>query len=651
MHNQQKVGAALARGSTFLRKNQAEDGGFDTFYSPSVQPFRAQAPYRTTFLPALILQALGGVNGTNAVRNRLAQWLIAQRSPQWSFNYWPAGAKERSEMTYPDDLDDTFCALGGLWRHDSKLVGPDVMGKAVRILLAAETNVGGPYRTWIVPPTANAVWLDVDLAVNTNIAYFLRLVAQPLPALDTLMERAVAAKKFTSPYYPSAWPLMYYIGRAYRGAKSAALTRQVQLLKTEDGHWDTPLHTALALSILHEQNDDSDVSAAISYLLRTQQPDGSWPAEPFWLEVKQTYSGSPALTTALVLEALARCQNPRAKMPVNVHREDRQATAIYNTVIASAKTAAHALPPDLRAPANAALTRMVRSSTNREIVLLPYFFARSLAMGTTDAAEAYRVPKALLEKLGLANMHGWAAYTMYDDLLDSGGDIRTLPLANTYMRLSLYGFLDAVPGAPSYQAIVRNIFNRIDAANTWEVTNCRFVVGSRNVHIAQLPHYNGYKQLAERSLGHALPAMAVLAHQSILPTDPRARLLLSGLTHYLIARQLGDDTKDWEADLRAGQCSAVVTQLLAACGITSGTYRLEPLVKRTRHAFAAQVLQEVSEDILRHANLATRYLQKSDLVRSRSPITQLSEDIAELAEQQLQECVDARTFLAAYKNS
>ncbi|HSX34556.1 MAG TPA: hypothetical protein VLF62_02845, partial [Candidatus Saccharimonadales bacterium] len=247
-----------------------------------------------------------------------------------------------------------------------------------------------------------------------------------------------------------------------------------------------------------------------------------------------------------------------------------------------------------------------------------------------------------------ANMHGWAAYTIYDDLLDASGDIRMLPLANAYMRLSFDGFLQAVPSAPSYHSFVRSVFNRIDAANTWEATNCRFVASGRSLHIAQLPDYGSQQQLAERSLGHALPVMAILASQGVPPTDTRVRLLLRALAHYLIARQLGDDVTDWESDLRAGQCSAVVAHMLAARGITPGTHRTETLVKQLRQYLTARGQQEIATLILSHTEQAERYLHKSNLVRPYSPISQLIEDIALAAQQQLQEQADARTFMAAY---
>jgi len=644
MRDHRQLGVVQARALSFLADNQAANGAFATFFSATTRPFKERAPYYTTFLPALILHALAKVNGSEEIRARLAEWLIAQRGSEWSFNYWPTDAAERGEMPYPDDLDDTFCVLSALWQHDHKLISPQVMGKAVRILLATETEVGGPYRTWIVPPTAEKIWLDTDIAVNANVAYFLRLTAQSLPNLDTQMERAITSKKFTSPYYPSFWPILYYIGRAYHGPKSGALVRYIQSLQTEDGHWDSPMHTALAMCILHEQGVAFDSHPAISYLLETQQTDGSWPAEPFWLEVKQTYSGSAALTTALILEALELSAAPALEVSTatTAKATDSQAASIYRAVMSRAEKVNRTLPPGLHASAEATLARMNRSSTNREVVLLPYFFAVSQKKSAAAAASE------LLQALGLANMHGWAAYTIYDDVLDGGGDIRALPLANAFMRLSLEEFVQAVPKSPSYHAFVRETFNRIDSANAWEARNCKFVVSGHSVHIASVPNFGNLEQLAERSLGHALPALAILASQNIPPNSSDARLLLRALKHYLIARQLGDDMQDWEMDIRSGQCSAVVAHLLSSLHVRPGTHRLEAVINQMRQALASATAEEISQIILDQTAHSSHHLRKSGLVRPNSQISQLNDDIAAIARQQLQEYQSAREFLTAY---
>src|SRR5438876_3918375 len=149
-------------------------------------------------------------------------------------------------MPYPDDLDDTFCALSALRLHDPDLVNEAALGRVVHLLVALETQVGGPYRTWIAPEDAPAVWRDVDLAVNANIAYFLRLTGTTLPGLTAIMEQGIMAKTLSSPYYPSLYPVAYFVARAYQGPEGVALANQLRSLQKND-HWGTPLQTALAL--------------------------------------------------------------------------------------------------------------------------------------------------------------------------------------------------------------------------------------------------------------------------------------------------------------------------------------------------------------------------------------------------------------------
>ena len=644
------LGVSIQRGLAYLRQAQRADGGFDSFSSPKQQPFQTEHSYHTTFAPALILNALADIPDAIAIRTPLAGWLLAQKSQVWYFNYWAADAPQRKTLPYPDDLDDTFCALAALFRHDPALVNAAALGSIVRLLLAAESQVGGPYRTWLVPKNAAAIWQDVDLAVNSNIAYFLQLVAQPLPNLDTYMEQAIASATLVSPYYPNPYPLAYYLSRAYQGRLAPQLRAYI-LRRRRHGHWGSPLRTALALSALHQLGGGSDQAAAVSYLLDLQRPDGSWAAKTFCLDPArqgmQYYSGAPALTTALALEALCHSMPQTAADTPAVHRApiDHRADTLYKQVVAQATAEYKALPGSaLRKTAQTTLERMVRGDHNREIILLPLFFAQSLA---TSAAP----PHAVLVHLGLANLYGWTAYTIYDDFLDASGETRLLPLASTALRLSLERFAAAVPRSPAYRDFVQSAFNRIDAANAWEVAECQFAVRDGHISIGRLPRYGGRMQLAERSLGHALPALGVLARLGIAPNDRRTQKLVMALRHYLVARQLGDDIRDWQADFSTGSCTYVVTKILADLGIAPNTYAVSELLPRMQHEFAEHTLPDVSAVILQHTASARRALAQSTLVAPHTPIGQLVDRLEVLAKRQLAEHTDAQTFLAAYRQA
>jgi plasmid stability protein len=635
-------GDHIGRGLAYLKRVQRTDGGFDSFSSKREQPFAASYTYNATFAPALILDALADVPGSERLRNPLAGWLLAQKSASWAFNYWAADAAERQTMPYPDDLDDTFCALIGLYRHDRTLIDAEALGRIVRLLLAAENKVGGPYRTWLVPPGADAVWQDVDLAVNSNIAYFLQLVAQPLPNLTACMDAAITAERYTSPYYPSPVPLWHYLARAYHGRQTAQLKRHI-LQAGHSGTWGSPLHTALAIRALRQLGEPAPASA-LHYLHRTQQPDGSWPAETYCLDPArdgtQYYSGAASLTTAFVLAALSVPPTASRRAPP----PDHEALDLHGTITRDAGAAFQALPGStLRSYARATLRRMVRGDHNREIALLPLFVARSLQ-------NVPRPPQKLLCSLGLANLYGWAAYTIYDDFLDASGDIRLLPVANVALRKSHQQFLNAVPGGRAYRTFVHDIFNRIDAANAWEATHCRFVVHGKQISLGHLPRYGGGAQLAERSLGHALPAIAILAHADISPDDERAQALLAALKHYLIARQLGDDLLDWQADLYAGTCTFVVAALLRGAGVAPGTYPLAKLVPRLHREFTRSTLPATSKAIRRHTAAARRLLASSTVIATGTPIAKLVDHLEQLAAQQIQTQKDTQAFLRSYNS-
>jgi hypothetical protein len=644
-----EVGASVFRGLAYLRSVQRKDGGFDSFSSPTKRSFQVIQVYQTTFVPALILNALSHVVESKDIREPLSTWLLTQKSDQWSFNYWATAAPERIAQPYPDDLDDTFCALAALQQHDPKLVDAHALGKAVRVLLATENKVGGPYRTWLVAKNAPALWKDIDVAVNSNIAYFLRLVAQPLPNLTKLMEHAISSEKFSSPYYPSAYPLWYYIARAYRGERTAQLIRHI-LKRRKNDIWGTPMQTALALSALNELGKDINPKNAMLYLLSKQRSDGSWPAEAFCLDPaqhgRQYYNGAPALSTALVIEALQRLiKKPSGdNVTLQSYMHSKDAEVLYGKVMAVAYKQCENLDDTLRSQTVATLKHMAQGDHNREIILLPHFFARAL--------QGQKPPSTtLLIRLGLANLYGWTAYTIYDNFLDDSGDVRLLSVANLSLRYSLEQFRAAVPRAQQYRQFVQQTFDTIDGANAWEILHCRFGIHDQRIDIGPLPQYAELERLAERSLGHALTPLGVLAHHGIMPNDPAAQSLLTALKHYLIARQLHDDLRDWEPDTRAGHCSYVVTKILTDLRITPGTQELRQLIPRMQQEFLDHCLSAVGRTLLNRVAQARRALARSGLVTKNNDVTQLLDNLSSSVRGELVDHSNAKRFLRSYKGT
>ena len=88
---------ALIKGLSFLDSQQILDVGFISGSSPSGRPFREKYQYRTTFAPSLILSCLveNDLPQAAAIRQKLANFLLAQKSPGWSYNYWSKDEPER----------------------------------------------------------------------------------------------------------------------------------------------------------------------------------------------------------------------------------------------------------------------------------------------------------------------------------------------------------------------------------------------------------------------------------------------------------------------------------------------------------------------------------------------------------------------------
>ena len=130
----QNIPAATGRALRYLASQQLPSGGFASYSSPALVPFVKKQTYNTVFTPAVMLGALAGLDEAAAVkiRGRLAAWLLEQKGPDWSFNYWAMDAPERATLPYPDDLDDTFCAAIGLHLHDESLLGGGALAASSR---------------------------------------------------------------------------------------------------------------------------------------------------------------------------------------------------------------------------------------------------------------------------------------------------------------------------------------------------------------------------------------------------------------------------------------------------------------------------------------------------------------------------------------
>lgn len=564
-----------------------------------------------------------------------------QAEPTGAYNYWAKRATERRRRPYPDDLDDTFCALSALYLHDPASISEVTLAKSVKLLLATESAVGGPYRTWLTS-SEKVDWQDIDLVVNANIAYFLSLISNPLPNLRHLIDQAIRANKLVSPYYPSAVPIVYFLARGYSGAHKNKLIKIIRGLLAGTG---TAQDQALCLAALANLDALESDEPALKKLLAVQKNDGSWQAAAFCLDPsingQPYYSGCPALATAFAIEALSyskRFSTPQKRSASSSAANHHFQEAVVRLAAKECKR----LPEDLQRTTVRALRKIAEGSNGAEIIDLAPLFNESLRKPLPE------IQRNFLEKLSLANLYGWLAYTVYDDFIDEEGSPPLLPAANVALRNSVNLFSEALPGQASFRALVRDVFDTIDGANAWELAHCRFKRRNETLTIRRLPDYGDLSKLAERSLGHCLAPLAILCATDHEITSTAFQQTRLAFHHYLVARQLNDDAHDWQADLARGQATYVVTRLLRDIGTTPGKYATADLIGSAQRQFWRETLPSICKEIQAHVALGRQSIQDASIFASTNVLSELFEKTEQSVSDTLQKQAEAKSFLRHY---
>jgi len=543
---------------------------------------------------AIILGALPDISEFSIVRGQLADRLRDQLTPEWIVN--------------GDDAYEVFSVLVALWRYNAAWVSGEHLAAAVERLVKNEVAAGGPYYSQG----------QVSIAANLQIAIFLRLVAKPLPNVDAFLKAAITSHHLDDPKLAET-DIIYLLDRAFGDAELAQYVKG----SWRQTDWQTPAHQAVALAVLKDNMEPSDIKNTVQALSDQQQSDGFWAGES---------SDSSFVTTAFIVEILTRLTQAKPKESAFDLRHRQRSVAL------AARKMFDTYAEPLRSSAFTAVNEICIADSNFEITLLPHFFAEALK-SSVQIADHKRA------QLGLASLYVWMAYTIYDDFLDGEGEPDKLPVANIAMRASLDCFRLALP-AKDFQRYVAHVFSGMDETNAWEVNHCRFMICGETITITQLPNYNQCIALATRSLAHALGPMALLMTQS----TKNIRRIESAFRHYLIARQLNDDLHDWLKDIQSGQISYVVAAILRDLKVKPGTYVFEMLVPAMQKCFRQKTMMQVCRQIRRHTAASKRDFIKSDLLRPVNSIYALLDGLELSVQDSLDQQAKAQAF-ARMQNS
>ena len=332
------IDAAIARGAAFLAREQQPDGGIPGFFrDPGADPW----PCTDIFPATMVAHALAVVPEAAAVRTGAVDFLAAEMTEEGLWSFFPRAARQRG--WFPDDVDDTVSASAAL-----RAAGRPVPRNEP--LLLANRDERGLFYTWFAADQRRAGWRilsplrkasrrarhllrrpvpwnvdrffedtgaspdDVDAVVNANALFHLGRCPETEPIVPYLVAILRAGQEAEcDKWYRNRFLVLYFLARALAPhSKDAAGLLRARLAAAPP---ETPLEHASALCAQDLCGLDPD-PALVRRLLEAQSQSGRWPAEPiYWGDDR--HWGSDAVTTALALEALARCRAAGTANPAN----------------------------------------------------------------------------------------------------------------------------------------------------------------------------------------------------------------------------------------------------------------------------------------------------------------------------------------------
>ncbi len=593
-----------------IDKHQNDDGAIVS-YSSSRKISSCERPRETTFFTSLVLDLLSDVKGpSESIAKKADSFLLKQRSSNWTWNYWSRESKDNDSFPYPDDADDTFCALSALYRRNKNNISGKSLAKIIHGLTSIESQVGGPYFTWYTS-TTDKVWKDIDLAVNTNIGYFLSQHDIQLPHLTELIESAIQSHRYSSPYYVGDLPSLYFISRWYRGKYTDMCIRHILSQQRKDTTWGNQFQTALAVKSLYNFG-----YALKNNPLNTYNKKDFEKAYAFCLDPKENmkiqYAGSPALTSALYLSILHKEEKDQNTSITGVN-------AFYGTVVNSVLDSISA---HFGKKASDTVSNIIKHDADKQMVLLPKIFNSCLKISLKD--------DPLIKKLCTAHLFGWIAYTLYDNFLDDEAQPQELPVAH-FCNRELRTIYEESLGK-DFTKKYDDIMLRMDVANFWEVSQ------ARSKH--SVPDYKNVSIIAEKSIGHMLCVFAIM-HKTKTPEESKDwKNIENYFIHYITARQLSDDAHDWETDLKNEHITPVVAMLLEASSSASAHSG-----KSYQETFWESVIDDVCSEIEEHLNIAQEALEEVTCLHSKIPFKKALDSLRKVVKQTLHERDNALEFI------
>lgn len=599
-----------------LKAHQEPDGSFAVYSSADPHDFQNAIKRPCTFPTMIVLRALPvGLPGTEELVSKAISFLESQFSEEFTIKYWPRGCAEETTFFIPDDIDSVACAVGGILKHRPNWLTGDRMAKLAKAMTRQETKVGGPYRSWY---TELADWEDIDPVINANLASMLARLEISLPPLHEYLSNQAQQELPRSIFYTRDAICWYFLSRAGYTPPSIVIERWKQIA-AENPLYEICRHLIAGLPLSELE------------LAAINQGYGMW-IDPALNNV--TFEGgSPAMTLALWLEANPPQTQSNATPQVSAH-------SLIEPVQQALQTRCNALPSPLKENLQKEIQRLFQKPQAATLTN----FARDIKACFRSTIE---IPEPILVTLGTATCLGWIAYTVYDDFYDAEPNLHALPVANLALRELTQLYLEATP-SPEFHNTYRDIMDKIDAANAWEIHHLRLQHKPEGWQFpVELPPTAG-TSLADRSLGHALTPLAVFQLAGYSPSSPESQALLTFYQHYLTARQLEDEAHDWEEDLEKGLLNEASLRIFHTLTPPSNPFKLAEEITGWREHFWQYTILDLLDTIDQTILAAKAALQTLESLLSTQPFRQALAELEQAAQHTRDEQARATTFIQRF---
>lgn len=302
---------SLRRGIAFLEREQLPSGEIPIEISQGPGMAEPLTREHVVFCAALAARSLADVPGTESVRSRALDFLLAEMEPGGLWRH-PSRQSPGHSFT-PLDVDDTALASAALRAAGRRF--PDN-----RRRLAAQRLRNGLFGTWIARR-----WLrprkirqffetygmpdDVDSVVNANAVFYLGERPETGPAIAHMVSILREGCEMDSTlWYASPFTVWYFFSHVL--VHVAPEVKAILLARLDSAAPENALERAAATStsLLWGRLPD------IRPLIAQQLPSGGWPSVGFYHMGQRRrdappdapWWGSQALTTVFAVEALNR---------------------------------------------------------------------------------------------------------------------------------------------------------------------------------------------------------------------------------------------------------------------------------------------------------------------------------------------------------